>query len=71
MGLQASVLFVLLFVAFWVAVIVAFIFVAAVTVVRSGPPGEESGFGEQNDHKKSVFYDPINYNDPDDPRFDD
>lgn len=28
-------------------------------------------FGEQCDHKKSVFYDPINYNDPDDPRFDD
>jgi flagellar basal body-associated protein FliL len=28
-------------------------------------------FGEQRDHKKSVFYDPINYNDPDDPRFDD
>lgn len=32
--------------------------------------GERSD-GEESDHRKSVFYDPINYNDPDDPRFDD
>ncbi|WP_428983133.1 DUF3742 family protein [Pseudomonas bijieensis] len=70
-GLQALVLFVLLCVAFWVTVIVAFIFVAVLTLVRSGWEREEWGLGEQNDHKKSVFYDPINYNDPDDPRFED
>jgi hypothetical protein len=31
----------------------------------------EWAIGEQNDHKKNPFYDPINFTDADDPRFDD
>lgn len=31
----------------------------------------DSPFDEDYNYKKSVFYDPINYNDSDDPRFDD
>ena len=32
---------------------------------------EEWAIGDQAEHKRSPFYDPINYDDDPDPRFDD
>jgi hypothetical protein len=56
---------------FGVILIFAFIFIAAKCSKRVRPMPKESSFGKEDDHRKSVFYDPINYNDADDPRFDD
>ncbi|WP_310062780.1 DUF3742 family protein [Pseudomonas synxantha] len=53
------------------AAIVAIAYVSAKCLGNSTREADGAADGEQNDHKKSVFYDPINYNDPDDPRFDD
>lgn len=62
----------LLYVAFWLALLVAFA-VAAAWATRGSAYDEyeEWEIGDQADHKRSVFYDPINYNDDPDPRFDD
>lgn len=62
----------LLYVALWFALLLAFV-VAAAWIARNvaTEESEEWAIGEQADHKRSVFYDPINYNDDPDPRFDD
>jgi fatty acid desaturase len=62
----------LLYAAFWLALLVAFS-VAAAWAVRGSAYDEyeEWEIVDQADHKRSVFYDPINYNDDPDPRFDD
>lgn len=62
----------LLYAAFWLALLVAFA-VAVTWTTRGGAYDEyeEWEIGDQADHKRSVFYDPINYNDDPDPRFDD
>ena len=66
------VLGVLLYSAFWLALLVAFSVVAAWAARGSAYDEYEEGeIGDQADHKRSVFYDPINYNDDPDPRFDD
>lgn len=61
----------LLYAAFWLALLVAFA-VAAAWAARgcANDEYEEWEIGDQADHKRSVFYDPINYNDDPDPRFD-
>lgn len=62
----------LLYAAFWLALLVAFSVVAAWAARGSAYDEYEEGeIGDQADHKRSVFYDPINYNDDPDPRFDD
>ncbi|TNF83799.1 MULTISPECIES: DUF3742 family protein [Pseudomonas] len=71
LGLQVSVLFVLLFVAFWGAIIVAFIFVVSRSIGRSGQQREDWAIGEQYDERDDPSYDPINYSRTSDPRFDD
>ncbi|MHC8349727.1 DUF3742 family protein [Pseudomonas sp. RT4P38] len=53
------------------AAIVAIAYVSSKCHVDSARESGEWAVGDPNDHKKSVFYDPINFNDPDDPRFDD
>jgi hypothetical protein len=43
-------------------------------VARNASDDDEAtewAIGEQSEHKHSLFYDPINYNDAPDPRFDD
>jgi len=62
----------LFYVALWFALLLAFV-VAAAWIARcvATEESEEWAIGDQADHKRSVFYDPINYNDDPDPRFDD
>lgn len=63
---------VLLYSALWLGLVVLNLFFIAWGIRNASfEPDEEWAIGEQTDHKKSVFYDPINYNDTDDPRFDD
>jgi hypothetical protein len=64
---------ILLYVAFWPALLVALTVVVAriANVTASQDVAVRWKIGEQADHRQSVFYDPINYNDPPDPRFDD
>lgn len=62
----------LLYAAFWLALLVAFAGAAAWAARGSAyDEYEEWEIVDQADHKRSVFYDPINYNDDPDPRFDD
>lgn len=61
----------LLYIAFWLALILFFVVVAARLSLVPMHDEEEWAIGEQADHKDSVFYDPINYTDTPDPRFDD
>ena len=62
----------LLYAAFWLALLVAFTGAAAWAARGSAcDEYEEWEIVDQADHKRSVFYDPINYNDDPDPRFDD
>ena len=62
----------LLYGAFWIALLLAFAMGAA-WMVQNSTEGEQEewAIGEREDHKSSVFYDPINYNDDPDPRFHD
>lgn len=66
------VLGVFFYAAFWLALLVV-LAVAAVWAARNSEHdgSEEWAVGDQADHKRSVFYDPINYNDDPDPRFED
>ncbi|MFV0601452.1 MAG: DUF3742 family protein [Brachymonas sp.] len=64
---------VLLYSAFWLALLLTLAVAAGAWAARSH---EETGdkewaLGGQADHKQSVFYDPINYDDDPDPRFHD
>ncbi|WP_442969050.1 DUF3742 family protein [Pseudomonas sp. PGPR40] len=54
-----------------VTAIIAIVYVPSKCLGNSIGEPKRWTVGDQDDHKKSVFYDPINYNDPDDPRFDD
>ncbi|ATE58722.1 DUF3742 family protein [Thauera sinica] len=64
----------LAYAAFWLALLVVFV-VAAAWAAEHVLEKEEYGVlrykTEQQDHRQSLFYDPINYNDDPDPRFDD
>lgn len=62
----------LLYAAFWLAVVLILIVTAAFLAshVDVGQLQDQPFTGE-SDHKKNLFYDPINYNDDPDPRFDD
>ncbi len=70
--IKLAALAVLLYVAFRLALLLLLVASAAwlASGVNQAEP-EEWAIGDQADHKKSVFYDPINYNDDPDPRFDD
>ncbi|CAN5353432.1 hypothetical protein BH09PSE5_BH09PSE5_19570 [soil metagenome] len=69
---KLAVLGVLLYVAFWLALLLLLV-VAVAWLARDANPTEpeEWAIGDQADYKKGVFYDPINYGDDPDPRFDD
>lgn len=62
----------LLYVLFWGTLILIFGLLAArIALNTTWEEKEEWAIGEQASHKESVFYDPINYTDTPDPRFDD
>lgn len=71
-AVKLAALGVLFYVAGWLALLM--VLAVAATWVAGGMGQHESttwAIGDQADHKKSVFYDPRNYNDDPDPRFDD
>ena len=66
------VLGVLLYVAFWLALVLVFGFLVAwVLCSQDGDEPEELAIGEQADHKNNLGYDPILYNDVPDPKYGD
>lgn len=68
--IRLSLLLVILLLVGSLVAIVAIVYVSA----KCRDDSEETmewAIGEQNDHKKNPFYDPINFTDADDPRFDD
>ncbi|HBO0859735.1 DUF3742 family protein [Pseudomonas aeruginosa] len=64
----------LLYAAFWLALLVVAVFLAA-RAAESSKDWDDIDFmnrkAEEQDHRQSLFYDPINFNDDPDPRFDD
>jgi len=71
---KLAVLGVLLYVAFWVALLLAFAMAAAWTAEHSNFQEEDDFMNrkaEEREHRESLFYHPINYNDDPDPRFQD
>ena len=69
---KLAVFAILLYAAFWFGVLLVFAAIAAWIAGRVDADAQstEWAIGEQ-EHQQSVFYDPINYNDTPDPRFDD
>ncbi len=71
---KLAVLVGLLYTAFWLALLLAFV-VAAVWVGGHSTEQNEDDFlgpkAEESDHRKSIFYHPASYNDDPDPRFED
>jgi len=65
----------LLYVAFWLALLLFFVMVTAWAAEHSDVHDEDDDFmnrkAEERDHRESLFYHPINYNDDPDPRFQD
>ena len=60
----------LAYAAFWLVLLLVFVVVAAWVAPNSAyNESEEWAIGDQADHKRTVFYDPINYDDDPDPRF--
>lgn len=71
--IKLAVLGVLLYVAFWVALILVALVVAA-RMAEQAPQGDDDFLGrkaEELDHRESLFYHPASYNDDPDPRFED
>ncbi len=75
------VLAILLYAAFWLALVVALVAIAAAVARHASPDDaehydEDAGRpewerGEPTDHRQRLFYDPLSYNDDPDPRFHD
>lgn len=73
-GAKLLVLGVLLYVAFWLTLVVMFVFAAAWVARNADETTEDPPHwraNEERDHRQSGFYDPIVHNDGPDPRFDD
>jgi len=74
-AVKLAVLAALIYVAFWIALLLMFAVAAAWTAEHSNSQEEEEDFmnrkAEERDHRESLGYDPINYYDDPDPRFED
>jgi len=72
---KLAVLAALIYVAFWLALLLFFVMATAMVAEHSGAQEEDDDFmnrkAEERDHRESLFYHPINYNDDPDPRFQD
>lgn len=62
---------ILVYAALWLAVVLILVVAAAFIAGHVDVPQSQEQFTDESDHKKNLFYDPINYNDDPDPRFDD
>ncbi|QDF96905.1 hypothetical protein CJ010_10375 [Azoarcus sp. DD4] len=72
LALKFVLLGVLAYTALWLALLLALVAFAAWTARNSErDDSEEWAIGDQAERKRSIFYDPINYDDDPDPRFDD
>jgi hypothetical protein len=79
--MKLMVLAILLYAAFWLALVVAFAVIAAAVTRHASPDDaehydEDAGRpewerGEPTDHRQRLFYDPLSYDDDPDPRFHD
>jgi Protein of unknown function (DUF3742) len=70
-GLKLLLLGGLLYAALWLTLVLTFVVAAALIANHVDADRLQGQFTEDPDHKKNLFYDPINYNDDPDPRFDD
>lgn len=71
---KLAVLAVLLYAAFWVALLLMFAVVVAWTAREENAESDTDFLGreaEERDHRESLFYHPASYNDDPDPRFGD
>ncbi|MBG6480962.1 DUF3742 family protein [Pseudomonas aeruginosa] len=72
-GVKLATLGVLLYIAVWAALLPVALVVAA-RMAEQAPQGDDDFLGrkaEELDHRESLAYDPINYSDDPDPRFED
>lgn len=72
-GGKLATLGVLLYIAVWTALLLVALVVAA-RMAEQAPQGDDDFLGrkaEELDHRESLAYDPINYSDDPDPRFED
>ena len=69
---KLAVLVVVLYAAFWMAMVLAIVLIAAVGA-RGAGEGEQPEWLEKDpdDHREDLFYDPLSHNHDPDPRFDD
>jgi len=70
---KLAILGVLLYAAFWVALMLVAVVLAA-RMAEQAPQGDDDFLGrraEEQDHRESLFYHPASYNDDPDPRFED
>ena len=70
---KLAILGVLLYAAFWVALMLVAVVLAA-RMAEQAPQGDDDFLGrraEELDHRESLFYHPASYNDDPDPRFED
>jgi hypothetical protein len=71
--IKLAILGVLLYAAFWVALMLVAVVLAA-RMAEQAPQGDDDFLGrraEEQDHRESLFYHPASYNDDPDPRFED
>lgn len=72
-GVKLAILGMLLHIAVWAALLLVALAVAA-RMAEQAPQGDDDFLGrkaEELDHRESLAYDPINYSDDPDPRFED
>jgi hypothetical protein len=72
---KLTVIGILFYTAFWLTALLTVVAISGAWAARSPEQADAEecvlGDGDQADHKQSVFYDPINYDDDPDPRFHD
>jgi hypothetical protein len=67
--IKLTVLAILLYVAFWLALVFAVVVIAAAFVRTTHEDSDVEWFPRPTDHRDELFYDPLDHNDDPDPRF--
>ena len=74
-AIRLALLALVLYGAFWVALVLGFVVVSVRMAEQVSPEEDDDDFlgrkAEERDHRKSIFYHPVSYNDDPDPRFED
>ena len=69
---KLAVFAILLYAAFWMAVVLAIVLIVAAGAQRADQDQQPKWLEKDpDDHRDDLFYDPLSYNDDPDPRFDD